>query len=342
MDFDRFGPGVYVKMRLCILAICLARGDALAQESRAVAVESRSTFSVRYQKPPAGVIGDDDVARAIDADEAPWSVVEDRTGIVFILIPGGRIELGSEIATAPTEYSSPRRMVAIPSFYIAMLELSLLEVRRGTSSNELRHWGRVPVHLNDAAHELNWKAAALYCERNCMRLPTEDEWEFACGSQGEGIDKSRLSEIGVNRNAVGFRHVRDYVWPRATKKANKFGLFDVIGNLSEWVAGDAGPVVAGARLRTCDGDRLDVPDGRSGLRTPRTGSLLRMAKGGSWQTKLEYLSAARRAIIVQEWQGPITDSRGVSLLAGTHETGLCTGVRPAVDRGVVLAALRRE
>jgi formylglycine-generating enzyme required for sulfatase activity len=87
---------------------------------------------------------------------------------------------------------------------------------------------------------VSWQDAVAFCqwlsekERITYRLPTEAEWEYACraGSQtrfGFGDDLSLLrdhawceSQGGWSTKAVG------------QKKSNRFGLFDMHGNVWEW------------------------------------------------------------------------------------------------------------
>jgi hypothetical protein len=101
-----------------------------------------------------------------------------------------------------------------------------------------------------------------------FRLPTEDEWEYACRAGTEtkyfwGSDSSTL--------------VEDYMWAQgsmfyqtvATKKPNPWGLYDMCGNVFEWVW-------------DMFSDRLTY--GRSDYKGPDLNdNTYRTVKGGSWR-----------------------------------------------------------
>lgn len=72
------------------------------------------------------------------------------------------------------------------------------------------------------------------------RLPTEAEWEYACRANAAGPPESLTDHAWFWENSGEKTHAG------ATRKPNAFGLHDLLGNVSEWVAGaDGEPVVKG-------------------------------------------------------------------------------------------------
>jgi formylglycine-generating enzyme required for sulfatase activity len=126
----------------------------------------------------------------------------------------------------------------------------------------------VLVGYGDAVAYCQWLSEKTACR---VRLPTEAEWEKAARGGAEGqrypwgndLDHARanfLTDPSV-RNQRGTR-------PTGTYPPNAYGLYDVCGNVWEWVGDWYDPDYYGL------GDARD-PQG------PLTGSM-RIVRGGSW------------------------------------------------------------
>lgn len=110
-------------------------------------------------------------------------------------------------------------------------------------------WNDVQLYLS----KLNEKTGRQY------RLPSEAEWTFACygGRKTEYCGSDNIDAVAWYDNNSGGRPR-----PVATKKANAYGLFDMTGNVREWVR---------------DGDKNR-----------------RVLMGGAWFSPAEYLRANNR------------------------------------------------
>jgi formylglycine-generating enzyme required for sulfatase activity len=126
----------------------------------------------------------------------------------------------------------------------------------------------VLVRYDDATEYCQWLSAAL---GRIARLPTEAEWEKAVRGGAEGqrypwgadIDPSRCNFL-VNPAEKPRRGTS----PAGTYAPNAYGLYDVVGNVWEWVSDWYGRDYYGL------GDRRQPRGPDSGI--------LRIVRGGSW------------------------------------------------------------
>lgn len=101
---------------------------------------------------------------------------------------------------------------------------------------------RNPGFQQDDSHPvvcINWNDATAYVEwlsrktGKQYRLPTESQWEYTCraGGQNEYCGSDDLDSIAWYGRKAG-----DTTQPSARKQANAFGLYDMSGNVLEWMA----------------------------------------------------------------------------------------------------------
>ncbi|HEX6940557.1 MAG TPA: SUMF1/EgtB/PvdO family nonheme iron enzyme [Longimicrobiales bacterium] len=104
---------------------------------------------------------------------------------------------------------------------------------------EFGHQGRPALAMT---HHAATRFARWLSERTGRkyRLPTEAEWEYACRAGAAGPPAPLSDHAWYRENSDGRTH------PGATRTPNAFGLYDLLGNVAEWVDGaDGTPVVKG-------------------------------------------------------------------------------------------------
>ena len=109
---------------------------------------------------------------------------------------------------------------------------------------------------------------------NCYRLPTEAEWEYAAraGTSGDRYSED-LDAIAWYEDNSG-----DRTHPVGQKAPNAWGLYDMLGNVWEWVEDRFGDYRGGS-----------VKDPRG----PKKGTT-RVVRGGSWFLSARYYRASMR------------------------------------------------
>jgi len=186
-------------------------------------------------------------------------VTDAATRIGFVRIPGGEFTMG---LTAGSANETPAHKVRIKSFLMARTEVTVGQFARfvqdtgyqtdAEKQGAARVWDgndwvslpgaswRNPVETcadNCPVSYISWNDAAAFCRWAKMRLPTDAEWEYAAGGGRE-----HLSWAGTAHGA----ELHEYAWfrlnsgkqlhPVGGKKPNRFGLYDMSGNASEWCA----------------------------------------------------------------------------------------------------------
>jgi formylglycine-generating enzyme required for sulfatase activity len=141
-----------------------------------------------------------------------------------------------------------------------------------------------PGHFRGDAlpvEQVSWDDARTFCDRlsqrtgSTYRLPTEAEWEYACRGGTTEARYGPLDEVAWHRgNSDGATH------EVAGKRANGYGLYDMLGNVQEWCSDWHGPYAGSAT-----GVRDPVGSGFGGARVLR---------GGSWRYDAETCRAAFR------------------------------------------------
>jgi formylglycine-generating enzyme required for sulfatase activity len=194
-------------------------------------------------------------------------------GVEYVFVPGGTFQMGSPEGVG-NRNEHPQHEVTLDGFYMARTELTNAQYALFFEANPDQRkpgaWGNPRYDQpNQSMVSLNWFDAMAYCDWAGCSLPTEAQWEYAARAgttttywYGDGLDE-------VDRFAWHLGNSGDRPHSVAKRGANAFGLFDMTGNLFEWVLDNLGDYTTSARA----GD---------GLRHEPVGNVLRVIRGGGW------------------------------------------------------------
>lgn len=208
----------------------------------------------------------------------------------MVPVPAGKFKMGSAV-----EKDEQPRTVEVSAFWMASSEVTFLEwdayfkdqslpqsktidgITRATPQYIDLTWGMGRDHKHPA-NSMSQLAAMMYCrwlyEKTGIfyRLPTEAEWEYACktGATEQNLDLSAW----FKKNSAGkFHHVME-------KKPNTLGIYDMLGNLSEWTLDQYTP-------------NYGMLAGKDPLAAPAT-KYPRVVRGGSYLDESSVLRCANR------------------------------------------------
>ena len=156
----------------------------------------------------------------------------------MVVIKGGCFQMGSD-SGGPDE--RPAHKVCLSSFKIGKYE-----VRQKFFQNIMKNNPSQFPGADLPTDSVSWEDARDYCKKQGYRLPTEAEWEFAAragttnefywgdaviGKEANFCDsKCDLNSRDANLTD-GFKNTA----PVGSFPPNPFGLYDMAGNVGEWV-----------------------------------------------------------------------------------------------------------
>ena len=229
-----------------------------------------------------------EIKKKIIASVSPDIKKEDE----MVEIEGGCFLRGSETGH---EDELPVREVCLSSFKMDKFEVTQSAFQAGMDRNPSHFVGAdLPVE------RVNWLDADKYCRKKGKRLPTEAQWEYAArgGTKTEFYFGDRFVETGGNfcdsmcfneesRNSDltdGFASTS----PVGSFPPNPYGLYDMAGNVSEWVE-----------------DWFETNYYFVSPKKDPLGPLpsaYKVVRGGGWVNSAEYLRSSRRAYLWPEYR----------------------------------------
>jgi formylglycine-generating enzyme required for sulfatase activity len=283
------------------------------------------------------------------AEMKPYVEVIEHTDATIKMtpIPGGKFLMGSPESEKDRKADEgPQHEVEISPFWMSTTEITwnayevwmddldiairkirkFPETERDKASEEYQLTQPTPPYVdmsfgmgknNTPAISMTQLAARTFCNwlstktGRYYRLPTEAEWEYACRAgtttaYSFGDDPALIDEYAWTSNNSDGKYQKV-----GRKKPNPWGLYDMHGNVAEWVLDGHSVDFYGAHAGQVVKNPLLIP----------TTEYNRVVRGGSWDYSPKWARSAARMASEEDWksqdpQSPqsiwyLTDAQGV-------------------------------
>ena len=201
----------------------------------------------------------------------------------MVTVPGGTFAMGcTEEQSSCDDDEKPVRQVQVGSFSIGKYEVTqdLWEAVMGKNPGKFRNCPRCPVE------HVGWDETKMFLkELNALtgeryRLPTDAEWEYAARGGPKSQGSLYVGSDDLDSVAWYDKNSGDKVHRVGQKQPNGLGLYDMSGNVWEWVEDCwnkkyPGPPTNGSAWKSRDCSR-------------------HMLRGGAWSSYPRYLRSSNR------------------------------------------------
>jgi serine/threonine protein kinase/formylglycine-generating enzyme required for sulfatase activity len=199
-------------------------------------------------------------------------VIDDNTGLVFVLVPERTFYMGATTPQTPEDYNEDPlaqpdegrvRAVHISAFFLSKYEMTQPQWLRLTADQPSRwtkaelgeEWAKGPHPLE----QVTWQQCHDTLRRLALALPSEAQWEYACRAKTETprpfadsqfAEHANIADLSVQQKSpdtTNHEPWRDgYAVPSPVGKRlpNAFGLHDMLGNVAEWCLDGYDPDIA--------------------------------------------------------------------------------------------------
>lgn len=200
----------------------------------------------------------------------------------MVLVPAGYFNMGSPEGKGNKD-EHPQHKVWVGAFYMDRYLVTFDQYDKFSEAT-----GRDPVPDNgwgrgkNPVINIKWGDADAFCKWAGKRLPTEAEWERAARGGTDsayffGDDDSQLKDYAWYADNSG-----DKAQPVGLKQPNPLGLYDMVGNVWQWV----NDWYAQDYYNQSPAQNPPGPDSGD----------YKVLRGGSWNINSDYLQSAHRGM----------------------------------------------
>jgi formylglycine-generating enzyme required for sulfatase activity len=160
-----------------------------------------------------------------------------KDGLKYVWIPPGTFMMGCSPGDSECrDQEKPAHPVTITrGFWIGQTSVTVGAYKRfmgatGRSMPEAPSFNMGWANENMPMVNVSWDDGHAYCGWMGGRLPTEAEWEYAARAGSTAPRYGPIDEVAWYYDNSGLR-----AHQVAQKRANGFGLFDMLGNVWQWM-----------------------------------------------------------------------------------------------------------
>ena len=285
-----------VKKLITVMALSFLVGALIPLSS--VAAPEQATSAVTKAVEP--------VAAGLEKPVAVQGFTDPTTGMEFVLVKGGCFQMGDTSGDGEGD-EKPVHEVCVSDFAIGKYEVTNAQYRQFQPAFSSGDYQGIDLNGdNQPVVNVNYRdeavAYAKWLSNNSgrnYRLPTEAEWEYAAragttarnywgGDLGNPCAYANVQDMTTKRAAPPFAskyHSCNDGYkvsaPVGSFKPNAYGLYDMMGNVWEWVSDRYGSYSSGKQLN---------PQG------PAAG-WARVIRGGSWFNSPRHILASKRTYV---------------------------------------------
>ena len=223
-----------IRVALIVAVACLATPFVGLKIYQVLKTRERSMYDFIFSQP----------VQPVRVEIMPDRPFVNSVGMRFVYIPAGKFMMGSPSSEFGRRRQEIRHEVHLSrGFYLQTTEVTQTQWQKVMQKNISKFKGDdLPVH------NISWLDSTKFVQRlnqlegdTRYRLPSEAEWEYACRAGSRtAVPTGNLRGPGTGPdpalNSVAWYKINAGQRPHqvATKSANKFGLFDMNGNVWEW------------------------------------------------------------------------------------------------------------
>lgn len=211
--------------------------------------------------------------RTVRTDQAV--IYAPRGGYELVRIPGSEFLMGSPDSEKDRrDDEGPQHTVRIADFYMGRYPVTNEQygrfIDKYSKTTKPKHWTNSSYSQpREPAGRVSWEDAKQYARWAGLQLPSEAQWEYACRAGKKTRFHSGEKEWRLWRAGWYIINSGQKIHPVGEKKPNAFGLYDMHGNVGEWVEDDWHENYEGAPA-----------DGGAWINEPR--GPLRVVRGGNY------------------------------------------------------------